>query len=121
MPTLAALCRALGPDLEPVTDLPIPQAEVSGVHVSELTDPTPYLQGGELLLTTGMGLTGHEAQARAYAARLARHGVAGLGLGLGPIHDGVPRTLVRACEAAGLALFVVPGPTPFLMVARTYW
>ena len=121
MPTLAALCRALGPDLEPVTDLPIPQAEVSGVHVSELTDPTPYLQGGELLLTTGMGLTGHEAQARAYAARLARHGVAGLGLGLGPIHDAVPRTLVRACEAAGLALFVVPGPTPFLMVARTYW
>jgi PucR family transcriptional regulator, purine catabolism regulatory protein len=121
VPTLAALCRGLGPDLEPVTSLPIPDVEVSGVHVSELTDPTPYLQGGELLLTTGMGLTGHEAQARAYAARLARHGVAGLGLGLGPIHGDVPRTLLRACEAAGLVLFVVPAPTPFLMVARTYW
>jgi len=121
VPTLAALCRALGPDLAPVTDLPIPGVEVSGVHVSELTDPTPYLQGGELLLTTGMGLTGHGAQARAYAARLARHGVTGLGLGLGPIHDEVPRTLLRACEAAGLVLFVVPAPTPFLLVARTYW
>lgn len=121
MPTLAALCRQLGPDLAPVTDLPIPDVEVSGVHVSELTDPTPYLQGGELLLTTGMGLTGHEAQARAYAARLARHGVAGLGLGLGPIHADVPRTLLRACEAADLVLFVVPAPTPFLLIARTYW
>jgi PucR family transcriptional regulator, purine catabolism regulatory protein len=121
VPTLAELCQALGPDLAPVSDPPVPQAEVSGVHVSELTDPTPYLQGGELLLTTGMGLTGHEAQARSYAARLARHGVAGLGLGLGPIHDDMPRSLVRACEAAGLALFVVPVPTPFLMVARTYW
>jgi PucR family transcriptional regulator, purine catabolism regulatory protein len=121
VPTLAALCSALGPDLAPVTDLPIPDLEVGGVHVSELTDPTPYLQGGELLLTTGMGLTGHEAQARAYAARLARHGVAALGLGLGPIHDELPRSLLRACEAAGLALFVVPAPTPFLMVARTYW
>jgi purine catabolism regulator len=121
VPTLAALCRALGPDLAPVTDLPIPDREVSGVHISELTDPTPYLQGGELLLTTGMGLTGHVAQARAYAARLARHGVVGLGLGLGPIHDEVPRTLLRACEAAGLVLFAVPAPTPFLMVARTYW
>lgn len=121
MPSLATLCRALGQDLAPVTDLAIPEVEVSGVHVSELTDPTPYLQGGELLLTTGMGLTGHGAQARAYAARLARHGVAGLGLGLGPIHDEVPRTLVRACEAASLVLFVVPAPTPFLMVARTYW
>lgn len=121
MPTLAALCRALGPDLAPATDLPIPDIEVVGVHVSELTDPTPYLQGGELLLTTGMGLTGHGAQARAYAARLARHGVAGLGLGLGPIHQAVPRTLQRACEAAGLVLFAVPVPTPFLKVARTYW
>ena len=121
MPTLAALCSALGPDLALVTDLPLPDVEVAGVHVSELTDPTPYLQGGELLLTTGMGLTGHEAQARAYAARLARHGVPGLGLGLGPIHDQVPRTLMRACQAAGLVLFVVPAPTPFLMVARTYW
>ncbi len=121
MPTLAALCRALGPDLAPATDQSVPDAEVSGVHVSELTDPTPYLQGGELLLTTGMGLTGHATQARAYAARLVRHGVVGLGLGLGPIHDEVPGTLLRACEAAGLALLVVPAPTPFLMVARTYW
>jgi purine catabolism regulator len=121
MPTLAALCRALGADLQQVTSLPMADLEVSGVHVSELTDPTPYLQGGELLLTTGMGLTGHQAQARAYAARLSRHGVAGLGLGLGPIHDDVPAALVRACEAAGLLLFSVPAPTPFLMVARTYW
>jgi purine catabolism regulator len=121
MPTLAALCRALGQDLLPLSSLAIPDVEVSGVHVSELTDPTPYLQGGELLLTTGMGLTGHQAQARAYAARLARHGTAGLGLGLGPIHDDVPTALLRACEAAGLPLFSVPAPTPFLMISRTYW
>jgi purine catabolism regulator len=119
MPTLAALCRALGPDLAPVTGRLVPDVDVTGVHVSELSDPTPYLQGGELLLTTGMGLTGH--QARSYATRLARHGVAGLGFGLGPVHDQVPRTLLRACESAGLVLLAVPAPTPFLMVARTYW
>jgi purine catabolism regulator len=121
LPTLAALCLALGADLAPVTDLPIPDVEVGGVHVSELTDPTPYLQGGELLLTTGMGLTGQIVQAQAYATRLARHDVVGLGLGLGPIHDQVPPTLIRACQSAGLVLFVVPPPTPFLMIARTYW
>jgi purine catabolism regulator len=121
LPTLAALCEALGPDLAPASDLPIPEVEVSGVHVSELTDPTPYLQGGELLLTTGMAVTGRKAQDRAYAARLARRGVAALGLGLGPIHDEVPHSLLRACELAGVALFVVPAPTPFLLVARTYW
>ncbi|MFE9093086.1 PucR family transcriptional regulator ligand-binding domain-containing protein [Streptomyces sp. NPDC007264] len=122
MPTLDVLVRALGDDLAPVPPaVPVPRREVTGVHVSELTDPTPYLSGGELLLTTGMGLTGQTAQARAYAARLARHGIAGLGLGLGPVHTSVPDTLVEACAAAGLPLLSVPGPTPFLAVARTYW
>ncbi len=29
------------------------------VHASELEDPTPWLKGGELLLTTGMGSARH--------------------------------------------------------------
>lgn len=121
MPTLDVLVRALGHDLAPVTPADPPPCEVTGVHVSELTDPTPYLSGGELLLTTGMGLTGQTAQACAYAARLAGHGAAGLGLGLGPVHATVPAALTEACAAAGLPLLVVPAPTPFLVVARTYW
>lgn len=121
MPTLRDLSRTLGEGLAPVGPLQGGDSDVTGVHISELVDPTPYLAGGELLLTTGMPLTGQSAQARAYAARLARHGIAGLGLGLGPVHDDVPRSLVRACEAAGLPLFTVSAPTPFLAVARAYW
>ncbi|GAA5076079.1 purine catabolism regulator [Thermocatellispora tengchongensis] len=122
MPKLAELSRTLGPDLYPaVGHRPLPDREVTGVHVSELTDPTPYLEGGELLLTTGMGLTGQAAQAHSYAARLAAGGVAALGIGLGPVHREVPATLLEACEAAGVPLLVVPDPTPFLLVARTYW
>ncbi|GAA2426380.1 PucR family transcriptional regulator [Streptomyces macrosporus] len=121
MPALDDLVRLLGADLEPVAPAEPPAREVTGVHVSELTDPTPYLAGGELLLTTGMGLTGQTAQARAYAARLAAHGVTALGIGLGPVHRVVPETLVRACESAGLPLLAVPAPTPFLTIARTYW
>ncbi|NBM17995.1 PucR family transcriptional regulator [Streptomyces sp. GC420] len=122
MPTLDVLVRALGDDLAPVfPENPMPRREVTGVHVSELTDPTPYLSGGELLLTTGMGLTGQTTQARAYATRLAGHGIAGLGLGLGPVHSSVPGTLIEACSDAGLPLLTVPAPTPFLVVARTYW
>lgn len=122
MTTLTELCRALGDDLRPVVaGASLPDIEVTGVHISELIDPTPYVEGGELLLTIGMALTGHTAQAHAYAARLARFGVAALGFGLGPIHDVVPDSLVRACEAAELQLLVVPAPTPFLTVARKYW
>ena len=37
---------------------------VRWVHISELADPTPWLSGGELLLTTGLQL-GDDAQQRA--------------------------------------------------------
>ena len=35
---------------------------VRWVHISELADPTPWLSGGELLLTTGLGLSGDAAK-----------------------------------------------------------
>ena len=121
LPTLVELCRVLAEDLSSAAGVRLPDREVTAVHVSELTDPTPYLSGGELLMTTGMPLTGNPAQARAYASRLARFGVAALALGLGPVHDTAPMSLRRACEAVGLPLLVVPAPTPFLTVTRTYW
>jgi len=65
VPTLTELCRALGDDLTPVFAGTLPEREVTGVHISELIDPTAYLEGGELLRTVGMGLTGHTAQAHA--------------------------------------------------------
>src|SRR3954452_5885638 len=48
--------------------------------ISEAADPTPWLSGGELLLTTGLQL-GDEPER--YVARLAEHGLAGLGFGVG--------------------------------------
>ena len=64
---------------------------VRWVHSSELEDPTPWLKGGELVLTTGMGFGETPAARRAYVRRLVRADVAGLGVGLGFGHDAVPR------------------------------
>ncbi|MFD8143447.1 helix-turn-helix domain-containing protein [Streptomyces sp. NPDC059708] len=94
-------------------------AEVHGVHASEMPDPSPYLLGGELLLTAGSGLAG--ADAGAYVARLARAGAAGLGFGVTPVHETVPPGLAEACAEYGLALVEVPPGTPFTAVARTVW
>lgn len=102
-------------------DSPMPNREVTAVHVSELTDPTPYLNGGELLLTTGLALTGDAAQSHAYVERLRGRDVAALGFGVRVVHEDVPRALAQACAAVGLPLLLVPGPTPFLVLARTYW
>src|SRR5437588_6104900 len=67
---------------------------VRWVHISELEDPTPWLSGGELLLTTGMQLDTPEHQ-REFVARLADHHLAGLGFGTGFKHEQVPAALVE--------------------------
>ncbi len=88
------------------------------VHASELEDPTPWLKGGELLLTTGMGVGATPAKQRAYVKRLADAGVAGLGFGPGFSHDKTPKALVAAAEQLSFPLFEVPYPVPFIAITE---
>jgi PucR family transcriptional regulator, purine catabolism regulatory protein len=90
---------------------------VRWVHISELADPTPWLSGGELLLTTGMNLTGADEQ-RAFVERLAGHGLAGLGLGTGFAHAEVPSALRDAAGELGFPLFDIPYEVPFIAVTE---
>src|SRR5918998_4046589 len=90
---------------------------VRWVHISELVDPTPWLSGGELLLTTGLQLEAADRQ-REYVARLAGHGLAGLGLGTGFAHAGVPDAMAAAAEEHGFPLFEVPYELPFIAVTE---
>ncbi|HEX8207488.1 MAG TPA: PucR family transcriptional regulator ligand-binding domain-containing protein [Solirubrobacteraceae bacterium] len=92
-------------------------APVRWVHISELDDPTQWLSGGELLLTTGLPL-GDAAAQRAYVKRLADHGLAGLGFGLGFAHDEVPPALVEAAVARDFPLFSVPYELPFIALTE---
>ncbi|WP_372482526.1 PucR family transcriptional regulator ligand-binding domain-containing protein, partial [Streptomyces bambusae] len=96
------------------------RAEVYGVHASEMADPSPYLLGGELLLTAGQE-PGRPEEYAAYVARLVAAGVAALGFGVAPVHAAVPEALVAACARAGLPLVEVPPGTPFTAVARAVW
>src|ERR671934_2851887 len=87
------------------------------VHISELEDPTPWLSGGELLLTTGIQLTG-AARQRHFLQRLAEHELAGLGLGTGFEHKRLPNALVDEAEKRGMPLFEVPYEMPFIAITE---
>lgn len=121
MITLPHLVSALGSELRTVPGLAPSGRALSGVHVSELQDPTPYLEGGELLLTTGMPLAAGRAEVHAYVTRLAARGVSALGLGLGPWAAAPPPALTEACRGAGLDLVLVPDGVPFQNVSRAFW
>ena len=93
-------------------------AAVRWVAVSELVDPTPFLEGGEIVLTTGIPLREDADAAADYVGRLVSAGVAGLGVGLGLTWDAVPAAVVAAADAAGLPVFSVPEGTAFIAVTK---
>jgi purine catabolism regulator len=121
MVTLEQLCERLAGELRPASAGPIGRQQLTGVHISELADPTPYLEGGELLLTTGIPLHGGVTAIDGYVRRLAAKGVAALALGLGAGTDRVDPALVAACADASLDLLVVPEAVPFLHISRAFW
>lgn len=99
--------------------LPSPTAPVRWVATSELVDPSPFLEGGELLLTTGLSTQGWLLEDwEAYVARLVEAGVVALGLAAGMTHRRPPARLVRACERHGLNLLEVPRRTSFVAISR---
>ncbi|MGD1220462.1 PucR family transcriptional regulator [Streptomyces krungchingensis] len=118
-PTLASLVHHSALKLtvragEDRLDVPVRWA-----HVSELADPVPYMEGGELLLITALKLDAEDPEAmRRYVKRLAGAGVVGLGFAVGVNYEEIPKALVDAAEEAGLPLLEVPRRTPFLAISK---
>ncbi|WP_369220789.1 PucR family transcriptional regulator [Streptomyces sp. R39] len=92
--------------------------DVVWAHSIELTDPARWLNGGELVLTTGLRLAPDPAACQDYVARLTKAQATAIGFGIGLSHEQVPEPLVEAAEEAGLPLLEVPLPTPFLAVTK---
>ncbi|MGW2637876.1 PucR family transcriptional regulator [Streptomyces sp. NPDC001348] len=118
-PTLASLVHHSALKLtvragEDRLDVPVRWA-----HVSELADPVPYMEGGELLLITALKLDAEDPEAmRRYVKRLVGAGVVGLGFAVGVNYDEIPKALVDAAEREGLPLLEVPRRTPFLAISK---
>jgi purine catabolism regulator len=113
--TVESLIGELG--LELVSGRGSAARHVRWVHSTELLDPTPWLKGGELLLTTGIQLDGPKTQ-REFIARLADHEIAGLGFGTGFTHKRLPAALVTAAGKREFPLFEVPYSLPFIAITE---
>ncbi len=113
--TVESLIAELG--LELVSGEESARARVRWVHSTELIDPTPWLKGGELLLTTGLQLHGPKVQ-RELVDRLADHEIAGLGFGVGFTHRRMPAALVKAAQRRAFPLFEIPYELPFIAITE---
>jgi DNA-binding PucR family transcriptional regulator len=115
MLTLEGLVGELGLDLASGQDAA--GRHVRWVHSTELLDPTPWLRGGELLLTTGLQLDSAQSQ-RELIERLAEHKIGGLGFGTGFTHKRLPAALLAEARRRSFPLFEVPYELPFIAITE---
>ncbi len=90
---------------------------VRWVAATELVDPTPFLRGGELVLTTGAFLTDSDAQAwHDFVHRLTQADATAIGFSAGLSHAQIPRALIDACLEFELPLLSVPYHVAFIRI-----
>src|SRR6185312_15243032 len=85
--------------------------------VTELRDPSPFLSGGEIVLTTGLRQN-TIANQEAFVSTVAGAGALALGYGTGLSHRSVPAAVIRKATELGLPVFEVPYETPFMAITK---
>ncbi len=85
--------------------------------VTEMRDPSPFLTGEEIVLTTGVR---HNtiANQEAFVATVHGAGALALGYGTGLSHRSVPAAVIRKATELGLTVFEVPYETPFVAITK---
>lgn len=91
--------------------------DILWVAVTEQEDPQRFLNGGELILTTGMRLKS-AAEQRRFVRQVQRAGAVGIGFGVGLTHDAVPPALIAEANRWGLPVVEVPYETPFIAIGK---
>jgi len=90
--------------------------EVRFAHTSELEAPEQWLDGGELLLTTGLGVPADPGDQQRYVSAICAKGAAGLGIGVrSPV---LHRSTLELADELAFPLLSVPRHIAFIAITR---
>ena len=115
--TVADVLRMDGLELGLLAGAAGTHREVRWAHAIEVADPLPWLRGGELVLTIGVGLPADAEGRRAYVRGLASVGCAGLGFAA-EILPALPPDVLATAEECAFPVVAVVGRTPFIAVSQ---
>jgi purine catabolism regulator len=91
---------------------------ITWAHAIELEDPTPWLNGGELVMTTGLRLSTDPEEQRAYVRRLSARGATALAVDTGTVHAAVPEAIRVEGDVLGFPVLAVAREVPFIAIGR---
>ncbi len=92
--------------------------EAKWAHVCELDDPLPWLEGGELVMTTGMAVPREASAQVSYLAKLTRAGAAGLAISRDLRSPALTDALAAEADRRHFPILLVSIEVPFVAIAR---
>ncbi|WP_053848235.1 PucR family transcriptional regulator [Streptomyces sp. NRRL B-24085] len=118
-PELLAGHTALDRPVRWVLPLLLDFARSGGTPISEVYEGANFLDGGELLLTNGFGLTDPDEETRRrYVRELAARGAAGLAVEVGRSLPVMPAEVVDEARRRGLPLLAMHRVVPFVRITE---
>lgn len=91
---------------------------VRWVHFIDLPDVLPWVQGGELLIITGIGLNGEIDKLKGIVQGIIKKNLAGLIVNVGPYIKEVPAEVIDLADQAGFPIFELPWEVKLIEVTR---
>jgi PucR family transcriptional regulator, purine catabolism regulatory protein len=91
---------------------------VRWVHVLEDTQSASFVNGQELILTTGMGLNGQDALALQFVQQLTESGVSGLCIELVRHFTQVPKSVIQFADTHGFPIIVFEHEVRFIDITQ---
>lgn len=92
--------------------------EVTWAHVSELEDPAHWLEGGELVMTTGMGVPAEPERQRTYVARMDEAGIAALAISRDLLAPPLSDRMKVEADRRAFPILEVSIEVPFVAIAH---
>jgi purine catabolism regulator len=91
---------------------------ISYAHVCELEDPRLWLEGGELILTTGLAVPPRARAQVAYLQRLYEAKASAVGIAAGMSAPPLSASLLRRANELGFPVLTVAYEVPFIAISR---
>jgi hypothetical protein len=111
------LVERFSPDIKVLAGTAGLDVAIRWVHATDLADPSPYMKGGELILTNGQWRH-RRSDSTSFVASIAGAGAAALGYGLRKAGGHTPAELVDACNEIGLPLLEIPYDMAFVAISE---
>ncbi len=92
---------------------------IAWVHIASVPDAPRFLNGGELVLTTGHNLPDHPEDLHDYLRAMAEQGAVGLVLSVGRYLDRIPDDLRALADEQRFPLIEIPYQARFIDIAKS--